>query len=678
MEGRSQQQPLFRWKSGGGDQDLEWIQRPKALVPAIRDLLQAQLRQAWGLSIASDAISVEFMSQGTWNRAYKVTSSAAGSWSSDFPSPLLASDKVRSEVATLRWVRRHTAIPVPRVFLYDATGRTFSGYEWILMELMPGKPFWAVHKQLPLEAKTALAATIAEWVHSLWSLRFDGIGSLYDATGDNEAHGLARPDSSGPTSVGVMDLFGVDMVGDSKEREPHLGPISSEMYMIDWRPEYPVPRGPFSDLRQFCSSFADVTRHEINDPRQQKRAKIYSLIYTAYYEDYEYALKRPDTSLRRIRVAKSQRKLEDKKARRERRDRVAQAKVELAEIFEGFSTTSQLDSSCPEMYIESLYVKDKQFCDRQDEEEAKEEAKKKAKEEGKEDTNDPETEDAASDDSQTEEPVLFDLATRPCDRSSSSAQVHGLVSLDGTPYLRDWNRYPETMDQITRLIQNVVPDTPLPPRCSVLHHWDISGNNVLVDPDTGHPTALLDWEQIFTVPVLPFIPAAEATPPADSKAGFESETAPTVGPVSYLPYPPIMEFDESWMDLHWCSRRPSYSWIPKQSSSCDEEDTSMYRYKSTWEIQLMREAYKTRLDALSSPPSIRMDSLREAIETVAESPKGNNSQSKRPGLDQPSPHLTDKGHLLRDIMSGTQQTVINPWFVEEVVKEAMDLGLLAE
>ncbi|CAJ2508395.1 Uu.00g134210.m01.CDS01 [Anthostomella pinea] len=36
----------------------------------------------------------------------------------------------------------------------------------------------------------------------------------------------------------------------------------------------------------------------------------------------------------------------------------------------------------------------------------------------------------------------------------------------------------------------------------VLHHWDISKHNLLVDATTGQPTSLLDWEQIYSTPLF--------------------------------------------------------------------------------------------------------------------------------------------------------------------------------
>jgi hypothetical protein len=51
--------------------------------------------------------------------------------------PVSPHHKTRGEVATLRWVREHTNIPVPKVIAFDDNSDDSIGFEWILVELMP-------------------------------------------------------------------------------------------------------------------------------------------------------------------------------------------------------------------------------------------------------------------------------------------------------------------------------------------------------------------------------------------------------------------------------------------------------------------------------------------------------------------------------------------------------------
>lgn len=34
----------------------------------------------------------------------------------------------------------------------------------------------------------------------------------------------------------------------------------------------------------------------------------------------------------------------------------------------------------------------------------------------------------------------------------------------------------------------------------VFYHWEISGRNILIDPETGQLTGLVDWEVLYTRP----------------------------------------------------------------------------------------------------------------------------------------------------------------------------------
>lgn len=49
-------------------------------------------------------------------------------------------------------------------------------------------------------------------------------------------------------------------------------------------------------------------------------------------------------------------------------------------------------------------------------------------------------------------------------------------------------------------LPHLCPSEGLGPSSTVLHHWDISDENVLVDPATGAAIALIDWEQVHALP----------------------------------------------------------------------------------------------------------------------------------------------------------------------------------
>ncbi|KAK8007343.1 hypothetical protein PG989_001333 [Apiospora arundinis] len=591
MEDTSRQQPLFRWSAGY----VEWLLEPEDQIAAIRDLLQIQLKRVWALSLEANDIVVEFIAEGTWNRAFKVT--LPPGLSLPFPTkdqyqhqycrylvfrlslPVLQSSKTRSEVTTLRWVRHHTAIPVPRVFLASLS----------------------LQDKLPLESKVALARTIADWVHSLWSIPFDDIGSLYDDAADGGAHnerdeqhddGIARTDC-GPVAVSVMDLYGTPPLGTAEQKPVvRLGPLCAQQYMGDWRPEYPFPRGPFRDLRHFCHSFLDVVRYELRDIRQEQRAYIWELCGDLHYKDIEYQIKRPNTPSCQVKYMQRRLNEETPEDKCERQKELVRHKAELVRVYKELSANTQPDSNIVSKLMESYHA-----CG-----------------------------------GEVEEPVdVIASVGRPLSEHSSTTagheyskkgggghnyQLNALFSVNVINGWPRWSYYGKKsqvwkIDHLGRLVEAAVPDGHLPPKTCILHHWDISENNVLIDPVDGHATALLDWEQIFTVPILPLIAAAlpekadsndsgstaaiasDCDGEISSMSAGEATLSTAPGPADCLPYPPILDFDEG-LSSHLCGKKPYSSWL-------SEQELQSGWWKTGLETHNMRMAYKARLKELNSP-----------------------------------------------------------------------------
>ncbi|KAK6851984.1 hypothetical protein PG995_012109 [Apiospora arundinis] len=529
MEDTSRQQPLFRWSAGY----VEWLLEPEDQIAAIRDLLQIQLKRVWALSLEANDIVVEFIAEGTWNRAFKVT--LPPGLSLPFPTKdQYQHQYCRHLVFRLSLpVRHHTTIPVPRVFLYDATGHTYNGYEWILMEHMPGQRFASLQDKLPLESKVALARTIADWVHSLWSIPFDGIGSLYDDAADGGAHnerdeqhddGIAHTDC-GPVAVSVMDLYGTPPLGTAEQKPVvRLGPLCAQQYMGDWRPEYPFPRGPFRDLRHFCHSFLDVVRYELRDIRQEQRAYIWELCGDLHYTDIEYQIKRPNTPSCQVKYMQRRLNEETPEDKCERQKELVRHKAELVRVYKELSANTQPDSNIVSKLMESYHA-----CG-----------------------------------GEVEEPVdVIASVGRPLSEHSSTTAGHEYI----------WK-----IDPLGRLVEAAVPDGHLPPKTCILHHWDISENNVLIDPVDGHATALLDWEQIFTVPILPLIAAAL---PEKADSNDSGSTA-------------AIASDCDGLSSHLYEKKPYGSWL-------SEQELQPGWWKTGLEIHNMRMAYKARLKELNSP-----------------------------------------------------------------------------
>lgn len=157
--------------------------------------------------------------------------------------PVSPHDKTRGEVATLRWVREHTNIPVPKVIAFDDSRDNSIGFEWILMEFLPGVPAYRRWRTMPWEQKLKLTKRVAEFQVQLFrngasGPSFKKIGTLVPENGPGSAES--------PTRVAP-------------------GKLISHDYFIYDRLEYCVPRGPFSSSHAWLSSLLHLILLEQKD-----------------------------------------------------------------------------------------------------------------------------------------------------------------------------------------------------------------------------------------------------------------------------------------------------------------------------------------------------------------------------------------------------------------------------
>lgn len=86
--------------------------------------------------------------------------------------------KTESELATIQYVRRHTSIPVPQIYLVDYNENHVVGAPFVLMERLDGRPLCKAWAELTLEHKKSVIGQLAHVLGQLAELQFDSIGSL--------------------------------------------------------------------------------------------------------------------------------------------------------------------------------------------------------------------------------------------------------------------------------------------------------------------------------------------------------------------------------------------------------------------------------------------------------------------------------------------------------------------
>lgn len=171
---RTIEQHGLRWEEDGFDFVAVWTVEPDTAVIAS---LSAQ-------HLASELHDIQprvaFLAGGGFNKVFTVTTN------DDAPElifrvslPVDPCNKTESEVATLKYVKEHTTVPVPDVIAYDSSADNALGFEWILMSKVIGITLEDAWDSMSQAAKESLTTDLARMVMSLQTRSFGMMGSLY-------------------------------------------------------------------------------------------------------------------------------------------------------------------------------------------------------------------------------------------------------------------------------------------------------------------------------------------------------------------------------------------------------------------------------------------------------------------------------------------------------------------
>ncbi|OAA58100.1 Protein kinase-like domain protein [Niveomyces insectorum RCEF 264] len=154
-----------------------------------------------------------------------------------------------SEVATLRYIRQNTTIPVPEVFHYNSSYTNDIGTPYILMSKAPGRPLaaawtWPTHtldvpqldtrriggspsppRPLKDSGKSSIMRQLGGYAAQLYPCRFQAIGSLFEEGAPEDMGGT---EGDAPTAYRVGEC------------------LAPGLLMLDRETLEDLPRGPFS------------------------------------------------------------------------------------------------------------------------------------------------------------------------------------------------------------------------------------------------------------------------------------------------------------------------------------------------------------------------------------------------------------------------------------------------
>ncbi|KAI0038546.1 hypothetical protein FA95DRAFT_1206179 [Auriscalpium vulgare] len=145
---------------------------------------------------------------------------------------------IEAEVATMKFIRERTSIPLPQVLAYELDPRHPLGPH-VLSEKVPGVRLEAIFDDLPPQSQDLLVAQIAKYVLEVSRFTFPAIGSL-KLTSPNA---LSSPPASPTTPMASSSL-------------PPIGPLAHPAFYIDGRASLPLARGPFDTVREYFDACA--------------------------------------------------------------------------------------------------------------------------------------------------------------------------------------------------------------------------------------------------------------------------------------------------------------------------------------------------------------------------------------------------------------------------------------
>ncbi|KAH7318669.1 hypothetical protein B0I35DRAFT_409522 [Stachybotrys elegans] len=147
-------------------------------------------------------ISIRYLADGAHHKIYEATHS---SWPTAYllriAVPLDPCLKMESEMATLEYLRCQTTLPVARPIAWSSTVDERLGYEWCLVEKIPGVELREVWRLVPWEKKVDIVKSMATFMSQLWdpATKFPQIGSIYLSTTlqqqqqQQQSHGHSKP-----------------------------------------------------------------------------------------------------------------------------------------------------------------------------------------------------------------------------------------------------------------------------------------------------------------------------------------------------------------------------------------------------------------------------------------------------------------------------------------------------
>ncbi|KAF3004365.1 hypothetical protein E8E13_009823 [Curvularia kusanoi] len=221
--------------------DMIWLKEPDTAI--IEKIARRELNIP-----TTESCIITFLAEGCFNKVYDVQCGSDTHYIMRIALPVHPRAKVLSEVATIEYVRQHTNIPVPKILQFDASHVNELGFEWMLMDVVPGTQLNKLWKSMTWLKKELIVRKVVALMVQLFRKRFPVMGNLYP-TGESNTFNTPQFRQG---EVVQLTFFWANHLKFNVDRGPFL---SSEQWMrvsLDLQiqaaddPVAVVP-GPFDD-----------------------------------------------------------------------------------------------------------------------------------------------------------------------------------------------------------------------------------------------------------------------------------------------------------------------------------------------------------------------------------------------------------------------------------------------
>ncbi|KAF1365031.1 hypothetical protein EJ07DRAFT_97957, partial [Lizonia empirigonia] len=237
------------WSPEGFFDELrpQWVTEPD--VSAITTIARRELQMPDDCSC-----SVHFLAKGAFNKVYTVRCNGKDNFIMRVSLPVQPRLKTLSEHATIEYLRQHTNLPVPRVYSSAANNDNKLGFEWMIMERVPGTKLQEQWRYMSWMKKELLVRKVIDYQVQLFCRRFPHVGNLYATR-----HLQTLPTAEIPATA----LLGQEHSSGSAQY--CLAQIVSIpfFYYENWKLD--IHRGPYAHSRDWLAARLKIAAVEVDN-----------------------------------------------------------------------------------------------------------------------------------------------------------------------------------------------------------------------------------------------------------------------------------------------------------------------------------------------------------------------------------------------------------------------------